>query len=63
MYLLEINQQQTAAIDHAKGGNLSDCGQAAKSGQNGIHDRLTRENETDIPAEELLVQRFLSPRS
>ena len=31
---------------------------ATQLGPNGIRDRLTRENETGIPAEELLIQRF-----
>jgi hypothetical protein len=32
---------------------------ATQSGPNGSRDHLTRENEMDIPSEELLVQSFL----
>jgi hypothetical protein len=36
---------------------------ATQLGPNGIHDRLARENETGVPGEELLVQRFLKSRA
>jgi hypothetical protein len=35
---------------------------ATQLGPNGGRDHLTRENETGIPGEELLVQRFLKPK-